>query len=211
MKLVVGFVAITAVVQCKMAKSHENALQYKDQSFANVDKIQDKTVKVNAKAFWPEIQYDENVIMLSEVLEEIENGRGKSHKYKKLSKTLYPLFVGVLIAKVVLIPLMLKMLTAISTAALIMSKISLITTGLLILKWIISGQNSEGQQTQFELIYVPPLKTYGKSYGGLKTWPDQIWSPSSYLPDATSRHHQKYIPINKYGNDGSNYDGKPFL
>lgn len=148
--------------------------------------------------------------------------------------------MGVLIAKVVLIPLILKTLTAISSAALIMSKISLITTGLLALKWIFAAGSGTGEQhTQFELVYVPPASAaYSKPYRHLKQYGDQSWEDSNLIADATlPKDQRKYIPVttpyttykagyglnnaansNLYGynphyyhNHQNNNDGKPFL
>jgi len=66
-------------------------------------------------------------------------GRGKHKKQKKLMKMVYPLLAAAAVAKIVLLPLVLKWLTALSTSSFIMGKIALATSGLLALKWILSG------------------------------------------------------------------------
>ncbi|XP_073820277.1 protein Osi13 [Musca autumnalis] len=207
MKFVMGFVAITSMVYYgSMATDKATAEIKKSTNYKDTIVGQEKTISLEFNELWPDMRNDEDVILLEEVLAEIEKGRGKSHKYKKISKTLYPLFMGVLIAKVVLIPLILKMLTAISTAALVMSKISLITTGLLALKWIFSG-NGE-QATQFELVYVPPPQAHGSiPYRSFKTWNDQSSDDSNKIVDSKETNKQKYIPINKVENKTPYYGG----
>lgn len=98
------------------------------------------------------------------------------------------------------------MLTAISSAALVMSKISLITTGLLALKWIFSGSGE--QQTQFELVYVPPPQSHSAvPYRSFKTWNDLSSADSNKIGETKETEKQKYIPINKVENKQSHNTG----
>lgn len=108
--------------------------------------------------------------------------------------------MGVLVAKIVLIPLILKMLTAISSSALVMGKIALVTTGFIALKWIFS-ENSYDTKDRFELIYLPNGgKSYRSASGGFSLNDDQYWSDSSNqytaIAPAASMGQQKYIPVN---------------
>lgn len=143
--------------------------------------------------------------------------------------------MGVLAAKLILIPVLLKVLTAISTSALVLSKIALFTTGFLALKWLFSG--SVKDSTRFDLIYLPqseaaPFRIRGGSFTLAN---DQAWDASEVVdlqPYKKTQH--KYIPMivkdgTKYSSYGSGdgakdsyaqatyygetnlYKGKPFL
>lgn len=109
--------------------------------------------------------------------------------------------MGVLVAKIVLVPLLLKMLTAISVAAVVMSKIALITTGLVALKWIFSG-NIYDSKDRLEFIYLPTSskgKPQHSAAGGFSILDDQSWSESDNQYAAshdTTNPKQKYIPVN---------------
>uniref|UniRef100_A0A1B0B2Y3 Uncharacterized protein n=1 Tax=Glossina palpalis gambiensis TaxID=67801 RepID=A0A1B0B2Y3_9MUSC len=179
-----------------------------------------------------------NIILMDRTSNELQGGRHKSHKshrYKKLHKFAMPLLMGVLAAKLILIPLMLKVLTAISTSALALSKIALVATGFLALKWFFSEPAKDN--TRFDLIYLPqseavPFRIRGGSFTLAK---DQAWDASEVVdlqPYKKSQH--KYIPMivkdgAKYSSYGSGdgtkdsyaqntyygetnlYKGKPFL
>uniref|UniRef100_A0A1A9W5N4 Uncharacterized protein n=1 Tax=Glossina brevipalpis TaxID=37001 RepID=A0A1A9W5N4_9MUSC len=125
---------------------------------------------------------------------ELQKGRHNRYKrYKKLQKFIVPLLMGVLVAKLIFIPLMLKMLTAISTSALVMSKIALVATGFVALKWIFTGSVKE--DTRFDLIYLPQSnKAAPFRHGGNRD--DQAWDASEVLeiqPYKKTKH--KYIPV----------------
>lgn len=90
------------------------------------------------------------------------------------------------------------MLTAISSTALVLGKISLITTGFLALKWIFSG-NVYDTKDRFEIIYLPSSngRPYRSAAGGFSLWDDQSWSDSNnqYVATAATVRPQKYIPV----------------
>ena len=90
------------------------------------------------------------------------------------------------------------MLTAISSTALVLGKISLITTGFLALKWIFAG-NVYDTKDRFEIIYLPSSngKPYRSATGGFSVWDDQTWSDSNnqYVSMGATGGQQKYIPV----------------
>ncbi|ALC46823.1 Osi13 [Drosophila busckii] len=118
--------------------------------------------------------------------------RGKHHKQKKLLKMLYPLLGAAVLAKVILLPLILKWLTALSASSFVMGKIALAASGLLALKSIMSAGHA---RDRLEIIHssAPSLKAY---HGDLSS------SGSSWLP---IRPH--YIPLGVSNKDVY----KPFL
>ncbi|XP_030371703.1 uncharacterized protein LOC115621989 [Scaptodrosophila lebanonensis] len=110
-----------------------------------------------------------------------DEARGKHHKHKKLLKMLYPLLGAALLAKLVLLPLVLKALTALSSSSFVMGKIALITSSFLVLKWIFSSGHAHDR---LEIIHAmaPSLKAHATE--------DIYASGSSWWP-----MRQRYIPL----------------
>ncbi|XP_064550771.1 uncharacterized protein Osi13 [Drosophila montana] len=119
--------------------------------------------------------------------------RGKKHKQKKLLKMLYPLLGAAVLAKLILLPLILKWLTALSASSFVMGKIALAAAGLLALKSIMSPAHE-----RLEIVHAsaPSLKSY---HGDLSS------SGTSWMP-----LRQHYIPLG-VAKAQANYDNKPFL
>ncbi|KAH8383736.1 hypothetical protein KR009_010246 [Drosophila setifemur] len=140
-------------------------------------------------------------ISVEEVNQMLENwrieGRGKHKKQKKLQKIIFPMIAAAALAKLVILPLVLKWLTALSTSSFVMGKIALATSGLLALKWIMSGGHAHDR---LEIIHsaTPAIKSY---HAG-----DLSSSGSSWIPV-----RQPYIPLGL--SKDHNYDNlyKPFL
>ncbi|KAH8402761.1 hypothetical protein KR215_010278, partial [Drosophila sulfurigaster] len=111
----------------------------------------------------------------------LATGRGKhSKKSKKLLKLLYPLLGAAVLAKLILLPLILKWLTALSASSFVMGKIALATSGLLAFKSMISNTHAHDR---VEIVHssAPTLKSYHS---------DLSSSGSSWMP---MRH--PYIPL----------------
>ncbi|XP_017037783.1 uncharacterized protein Osi13 [Drosophila kikkawai] len=125
-------------------------------------------------------------------------GRGKHKKQKKLMKMVYPMLVAAALAKLVILPLVLKWLTALSTSSFVMGKIALVTSGLLALRYILSNGNA---RDRLEIIHssVPAIKGYHAPT-------DLSGSGSTWMP-----MRQTYIPLGLAKDH--NYDNvyKPFL
>ncbi|XP_017103915.2 uncharacterized protein Osi13 [Drosophila bipectinata] len=123
-------------------------------------------------------------------------GRGKHKKQKKLMKMIYPMLAAAALAKIVILPLILKWLTALSTSSFVMGKIALATSGLLALKWIMSGGHA---RDRLEIIHssAPAIKGFHGDLSG---------SGSNWMPI-----RQPYIPLGL--SKDHNYDNlyKPFL
>lgn len=107
--------------------------------------------------------------------------RGKHHKHKKLLKMVYPLLGAAAVAKLILLPLILKWLTALSASSFVMGKIALLTAGLLAFKSIMSSGHA---RDRLEIIHssAPTYKSYHQ--------PDLSSSGSSWMPI-----RQHYIPL----------------
>ncbi|KAI8044339.1 uncharacterized protein LOC128262695 [Drosophila gunungcola] len=124
-------------------------------------------------------------------------GRGKNKKQKKLMKMIYPLLAAAAVAKVVLLPLVLKWLTALSASSFVMGKIALATSGLLALRYILSGGHGHDR---LEIIH-----SHGPAVKGLHGT-DLSAGASNWMPI-----RQPFIPlgISKDHNFENLY--KPFL
>ncbi|XP_016995811.1 uncharacterized protein Osi13 [Drosophila takahashii] len=124
-------------------------------------------------------------------------GRGKHKKQKKLMKMIYPLLAAAAVAKVVLLPLVLKWLTALSTSSFVMGKIALATSGLLALKWILSGGHAHDR---LEIVHSHAPLVKGLHGTDLSS------SGSSWMPI-----RQPFIPLGL--SKDHNFDNlyKPFL
>ncbi|XP_016971516.2 uncharacterized protein LOC108039102 [Drosophila rhopaloa] len=124
-------------------------------------------------------------------------GRGKHKKQKKLMKMVYPLLAAAAVAKIVLLPLVLKWLTALSASSFVMGKIALATSGLLALKWILSGGHGHDR---LEIVHshAPVVK-------GLHST-DLSGSASSWMPI-----RQPFIPLGLSKDHNFENLYKPFL
>ncbi|XP_017046586.1 uncharacterized protein LOC108091752 [Drosophila ficusphila] len=124
-------------------------------------------------------------------------GRGRHKKQKKLMKMVYPLLAAAALAKLVLLPLVLKWLTALSTSSFVMSKIALAISGILALRWILSGGNV---RDRLEIVH-----SHAPSIKGLHGV-DITSSGSSWMPV-----RQSFIPVGL--SKDQNFDNlyKPFL
>lgn len=125
--------------------------------------------------------------------------RGKHHKQKKLLKMLYPLLGAAVLAKLILLPLILKWLTALSASSFVMGKIALLTAGLLAFKSIMSSGHAHHDRLEIIHSSAPTYKSYHHS--------DLSSSGSSWMP-----MRQPYIPLGM-AKDATAYrlDSKPFL
>ncbi|CAD6993253.1 unnamed protein product [Ceratitis capitata] len=150
-------------------------------------------------------------VSLRNLAQELNEGRGR-HKRRKMLKYLQPLLIGVLIVKFILLPLVLKTLTALSTSSFVMSKIALAAAGLLVLKWLLTGSGDGGggydggakERTHVEIVHLPvPLtKSYHRGGGGgagvstLNGWNDlSLSGSSSVLAIKHMGKPNKYIPV----------------
>ncbi|KAM8705233.1 hypothetical protein ACLKA7_009658 [Drosophila subpalustris] len=128
-------------------------------------------------------------------------GRGKHHKNKKLLKTLFPLLGAAVLAKLILLPLILKWLTALSASSFVMGKIALAAAGLLALKSILSSGHA---RDRLEIIH-SSAPSY-KSYHGDLSSSDSTWMPirRPYIPLGMSKEVAFRVP-------SSTIKGQPFL
>ncbi|XP_041673737.1 uncharacterized protein LOC108115272, partial [Drosophila eugracilis] len=124
-------------------------------------------------------------------------GRGKHKKQKKLMKMVYPLLAAAAVAKIVLLPLVLKWLTALSASSFVMGKIALATSGLLALKYILSGGHAHDR---LEIVHSHAPVVKGLHGTDLSS------SGSSWMPI-----RQPFIPLGL--SKDHNFDNlyKPFL
>ncbi|KAH8295185.1 hypothetical protein KR018_008384 [Drosophila ironensis] len=124
-------------------------------------------------------------------------GRGKHKKQKKLMKMIYPMLAAAALAKLVLLPLILKWLTALSTSSFVMGKIALATSGLLALKWIMSSGHAHDR---LEIIHssAPAIKGFHAA--------DLSGSGSTWMPV-----RQPYIPVGLSKDQSYDNFYKPFL
>lgn len=94
---------------------------------------------------------------------------GKKKKYKWL----YPVLIGLVITKMIMFPLFVKVVTILSSSAFVFSKMSLLASLILGLKFFLSN-NAQNNDSKVEIVHVP-LKKY--SNGG--DW-DRETSESKY-------------------------------
>ncbi|XP_034662190.1 uncharacterized protein LOC117897453 [Drosophila subobscura] len=122
-------------------------------------------------------------------------GRGKHQQkkqQKKLAKMLYPVLAAAAVAKIVLLPLVLKWLTALSTSSFVMGKIALATSGLLALKWIMSSGGHARDRLEIIHSSVPAIKgLHAFSAHGDLTPSDSSWMPMRppYIPLGVTKEH----------------------
>lgn len=125
------------------------------------------------------------------------SGRGKYYGSKKLSKLAYPLLLGVFVAKTFLVPLMLKLLTLLSSSALILSKVALVASIFVTLKWLMepTSDTENTETSRVDFIYLPSsrssLPLQRLSSGNIMV-SDLVASGSNNMPGRSS---SKYIPV----------------
>ena len=125
-------------------------------------------------------------------------GRKKFHSHglikfktkgkKKLSKLLYPIIVGLITAKSILIPLFFKAVVVLSKFSFFVSTLSFIISSILGVKVLLLSNNNSrrsNDNTRVEVVHVPLQQKYPPTY-------------SSGWSDRDSEN--KFIPIT--GNDG---------
>lgn len=107
---------------------------------------------------------------------------------------LFPLLSAAVLAKFILLPLILKWLTALSASSFVMGKIALAAAGLLALKSMMSPTHE-----RLEIVHAsaPTIKSY---HGDLSS------SGSNWIP-----LRQHYIPLGVAKDATYRYDNKPFL
>lgn len=106
-------------------------------------------------------------------------GGGKKKKYKWL----YPVLIGLFITKMIMFPMFVKVVTILSSAAFVFSKMSLLASLILGLKFFLSN-SYQNNDSKVEIVHVP-LKKYG---GG--DW-DRETSESKFhnvIPDNIYEH-----------------------
>lgn len=84
---------------------------------------------------------------------------GKTGKKKKYYKFLYPVLIGLLITKMIMFPLFVKAVTILSSASFVFSKMSLLASLILGLKFFLTNNQQQGD-SKVEIVHVP-LKKYG--------------------------------------------------
>ncbi|KAJ6637525.1 hypothetical protein Bhyg_10256, partial [Pseudolycoriella hygida] len=86
-------------------------------------------------------------------------GFGHKKKGKHLRRILYPVLMGLFIAKLIIFPLLLKVLTIMSSASFVLSKMSLLSTIMLGFKWFLTQHQVQPQQeSKVEVVHVPLRK-----------------------------------------------------
>lgn len=109
-------------------------------------------------------------------------GFGKKKKYRKL---LYPVLIGLFITKMIMFPMFVKAVTFLSSASFVFSKMSLLASLILGLKFFLTNNNQQGE-SKVEIVHVP-MKKYG---GG-------DWDRET----AESKFHVNTIPDTVYEHD----------
>lgn len=90
-------------------------------------------------------------------------GGGKK-KGKHMRRILYPVLMGLFIAKIIIFPLLLKALTIMSSASFVLSKMSLLSTIMLGFKWFLTQNTMQSQQdSKVEVVHVP-LRKYNTQH-----------------------------------------------
>lgn len=84
---------------------------------------------------------------------------GKIGSKKKKYKWLYPILIGLVITKMIMFPLFVKVVTILSSSAFVFSKMSLLASLILGLKFFLSN-NAQNNDSKVEIVHVP-LKKYG--------------------------------------------------
>lgn len=91
-------------------------------------------------------------------------GRGKKKGKRGLRRIIYPVLMGLFIAKLIIFPLLLKALTFMSSASFVLSKMSLLSTIMLGFKWFLTQNTQQPQQeSKVEVVHVP-LRKYNTQH-----------------------------------------------
>ncbi|XP_037028484.1 uncharacterized protein LOC119068815 [Bradysia coprophila] len=86
-------------------------------------------------------------------------GGKKKNKHMAFRRILYPVLMGLFIAKIIIFPLLLKALTIMSSASFVLSKMSLLSTIMLGFKWFLTQHATQPQQeSKVEVVHVPLRK-----------------------------------------------------
>lgn len=85
----------------------------------------------------------------------VSKGGSKKKKYKWL----YPIVIGLVITKMIMFPMFVKVVTILSSSAFVFSKMSLLASLILGLKFFLSN-NHQNNDSKVEIVHVP-LKKYG--------------------------------------------------
>lgn len=85
-------------------------------------------------------------------------GGGKKKKHMGFRRILYPVLMGLFIAKIIIFPLLLKALTIMSSASFVLSKMSLLSTIMLGFKWFLTQHTQTQQESKVEVVHVPLRK-----------------------------------------------------
>lgn len=70
---------------------------------------------------------------------------------------MYKVMAALLLIKAILFPLLIKFSTAVSAASFVMSKIALLVSGVLALKWLLQADKKEAK-SRLEIVQVPTTK-----------------------------------------------------
>ncbi|XP_055907180.1 uncharacterized protein LOC129942332 [Eupeodes corollae] len=90
-------------------------------------------------------------------------GRGHLRKRKKFLKFMYPLLMAALFAKLVVVPLFLKLLIATTSSAFVMSKIALVISALIALSWLLGATR---ERAKLQIVQYPGPSGSKKNLGG---------------------------------------------
>lgn len=83
-------------------------------------------------------------------------------KKKKMHKWLFPIIIGMVITKMIMFPLFIKAVTILSSAAFVFSKMSLLTSLILGMKFFLANNHHNNNDSKVEIVHVP-MKKYGVS------------------------------------------------
>lgn len=82
----------------------------------------------------------------------------RKHHNVAFRRIIYPVLMGLLIAKMILFPLLLKALTIMSSASFVLSKMSLLSTIMLGFKWFLTQNVQSQQESKVEVVHLPMRK-----------------------------------------------------
>lgn len=121
-------------------------------------------------------------------------GRKKFHSHglikfkhkgkKKISKLLYPIIVGLITAKSIIIPLFFKAVVVLSKFSFFVSTLSFIISSILGIKVLLLSNNNNrrsNDNTRVEVVHVPLQQKYPTTYSSSSGWIDRD-SESKFIP-----------------------------
>lgn len=111
-------------------------------------------------------------------------GSGGFGKKKKYRKFLYPVIIGLFITKMIMFPMFVKAVTILSSAAFVFSKMSLLASLILGLKFFLTNQNQN--DSKVEIVHVP-LKKYGGDW-------DRETAESKFHPVSETIYEHDFRP-----------------